>query len=87
MSQSRTTGTTTKITFPDGQEILSVRIEIDCPACGRLSLHLLGHHVLALQKLLADIALQHPTLIGQDDAITVLDRLQWQGWSQDPTNN
>jgi hypothetical protein len=88
MASIHTTSRATKLTFPDGSEVLVVTIEIDCPACGQTTLHFYGHHILTLQKILADHAAQYPDLVGQSTELAVLDRYRIQGAiPEDPSRN
>lgn len=86
--ESRSRCTATKITFPTGEELLLVEIAIDCPGCGQYTIPIAGHHLRMVRDALVQMIDLHPTLTGTDDAVKVIERLQFAGRGPDrPQDN
>jgi len=86
--QAFTRGVATMVELPDGERFLLVEITIDCPVCGRHTIHVAGHHLRAIRDLMIEFMDLHPDLTGKDGDIQTIERLQIQGRGpDDPTKN
>lgn len=86
--KARTRGTATKVTLVDGSELLLVRIDLDCPACGTAAWDVTGHHLRAIRDLLIEFIDLYPDLTGRDGDLETVRKLHWEGKTAgDPEEN
>lgn len=85
MAKATVTCTALMVEYADGQQALTVQLDLDCEICGPQRIVLAGHHLRTLRNALIDVIDRHPDLTGQDAPV----RDQWEQVipGGDPTTN
>ena len=84
---SRTTGTSTMVDLPSGDQFLLVDIAIDCPVCGQHTVRFAGHHLRAIRNFLTATIDEYPDLTLKDGDVHTLERLEFRGPANDPRSS
>ncbi len=85
--ESHLTGKAIVAHLANEERILIVQIEIDCPGCGQQQFWVAGHHLRALRNMLVEFIDLHPDLTGDEAGMKVINRMQFTGQGNDPTNS